>query len=147
MSASSNYVEDRTLDFWLKANSQSSTAPTTVYVALFTSDDSTGGTAENLEAGILTNEVSTSGTAYVRKAVTFGTISNGSVSNSGNVTFDTATASYGTVTHVAVMDTDSTSDSAGAGNVLFYGALDTAREILRDDTFQITTGNLTISLA
>jgi hypothetical protein len=147
MSAASNYTEDRTLDFWLKANSQSSTAPTTVYVGLFTSDDSTGGTSDNLEAGILTNEVSTSGTAYVRKAVTFGAITNGSVSNSGNITFDTATANWGTITHVAVMDTDSTSDSAGAGNVLFYGALDTAREILTDDTFQITTGNLTVTLA
>lgn len=147
MSAASNYVEDRTLDFWLKANSQTTSAPTTVYVALFTSDDSTGGTAENLEAGILTNEVTTSGTAYTRQAVTFGTISNGSVSNSGNVTFPTATATYGTVTHVAVMDANSTDDSAGAGNVLYYGALTTSREILTDDTFQITTGNLTISLA
>lgn len=147
MSAASNYTEDRTLDFWLKANSQSSTAPTTVYVGLFTSDDSTGGTSDNLEAGILTNEVSTSGTAYVRQAVTFGTITNGSVSNDANITFPTATANWGTITHVAVMDTDSTSDSAGAGNVLFYGALDTAREILTDDTFQITTGNLTVTLA
>lgn len=141
MSAASNYTEDRTLDFWLKANSQFSTAPATVYVALFTSDDSTGGTSDNLEAGTLTNEVTTVGTAYVRKAVTFGTISNGSVSNSGNITFDTATANWGTITHVAVMDTST------AGNVLFYGALDTAREILTDDTFQITTGNLTVTLA
>ena len=147
MSAASNYTEDRTLDFWLKANSQSSTAPATVYVALFTSDDSTGATSDNLEAGTLTNEVSTSGTAYVRQAVTFGTISNGSVSNSGNITFPTATANWGTITHVAVMDIDSTSDSAGAGNVLFYGSLDTAREILLDDTFQITTSNLTVTLA
>ena len=141
MSAASNYTEDRTLDFWLKANSQSSTAPATVYVGLFTSDDSTGGTSDNLEAGTLTNEVSTSGTAYVRKAVTFGTISNGSVSNSANITFDTAAANWGTITHVAVMD------ASTAGNVLFYGALDTAREILTDDTFQITTGNLTVTLA
>lgn len=141
MSAASNYVEDLTLDFWLKANSQTTSAPATVYVALFTSDDSTGGTAENLEAGTLTNEVTTSGTAYARQAVTFGTISNGSVSNSGNLTYPTATATYGTVTHVAVMD------ASTAGNCLYYGELTTAREILTDDTFQITTGNLTISLA
>jgi hypothetical protein len=147
MSAASNRTEDLTLDFWLKANSQSTTAPTTVYVGLFTSADSTGGTSDNLEEGILTNEVSTSGTAYVRKAVTFGAITNGSCSNDANITFDTATANWGTITHVAVMDIDSTSDSAGAGNVLFYGALDTAREILTDDTFQITTGNLTVTLA
>ena len=145
MSASSNYVEDRTLDFWLKANSQSSTAPTTVYVALFNTDDSTGNTAELLEAGTLTTECT--GGAYTRQAVTFGTITNGSVSNSGNLTWTTATdGNWGTITHVAVMDSDQ-SDSAGQGNVLFYGSLDTAREILQDDTFQITSGSLTITLA
>ena len=112
MSAAANRTEERTLDFWLKANSLSTTAPTTVYVALFTSDDSTGATSDNLEAGILTNEVSTSGTAYVRQAVTFGTISNGSVCNSVNITFPTATSNWGTITHVAVMDSDQ-SDSAG----------------------------------
>jgi hypothetical protein len=37
--------------------------------------------------------------------------------------------------------------TAGTGNVLFYGALDTAREILQDDTFQITSGSLTVTLA
>ena len=60
MSDASNYLEDRTLDFWLKANSQTTSSPATVYLALFTSDDSAGLTAENLEAGTLTNEVSTS---------------------------------------------------------------------------------------
>lgn len=147
MSAASNYTEDRTLDFWLKNNSQSTSSPSTVFLALFTSDDSTGGTAENLEAGTLTNEVTTSGTSYARQSVSFGTISNGSVSNSGNVTFPAATANYGTVTHVAVMDANSTDDSAGAGNVLFYGALTSSKTIESGDTFQITTGNLTVSLA
>ena len=33
------------------------------------------------------------------------------------------------------------------GNVLFYGQLDNAKEILNGDTFQISGGNLTISLA
>ena len=147
MSAASNYTEDRTLDFWLKANSQSTTAPATVYVALFTSDDSTGATGENLEAGILSNEVTTAGTAYVRQSVAFGTISNGSVSNSGTVTFPAATANYGTVTHIAIMDTDSTSDSAGAGNVLFYGELTTPKTIETNDQMQFTTGNITVTLA
>jgi len=155
MSAASNYLEDLTLDFWLKANSQTTTAPTTVYVALFTSDPSLGSTAENLEAGIITNEVSTIDTTdsalapsgYDRKAVTFGTITDGSVSNSANVTFDTALADWGTITHLAVMDENSTDDSAGAGNVLFYGALTSAKNIEAGDTFQITTGNLTVTLA
>lgn len=147
MSAASNYTEDKTLDFWLRANAGGTSSPANVYVALFTSDDSSGGTSENLEQGILTNEVSTSGTAYTRQTVSFDAVSGGSTSNSGNITFPTATANYGTVTHVAVMDADSTSDSAGAGNVLFYGALDTSKTIESGDTFQITTGNLTVSLA
>ncbi len=147
MSNASNYTEDRTLDYWLKANSASSTSPSTVYIALFTSDDSAGATLENLEAGTLTNEVTTSGTAYVRQTIAFGAISNGSVSSSGTVTWTTATANYGTVTHVAIMDTNSTSDSAGAGNVLFYGALTSSKTIETGDTFQSTAGSLTVSLA
>jgi hypothetical protein len=147
MSAASNYIEDRVLDFWLKNNSASSSAPAKVYAALFTSADSTGGTAENLEAGTISNECV--GGAYARQEVTFGTISNGSVANSGNITFPTATGNWGTITHIAVMDSDiaGVGDSAGQGNVLFYGALTTAREILQDDTFQITTSNLTVTLA
>lgn len=146
MSASSNYTENRTLDFWLKNNSEGTTSPATVYVALFNSDDSTGATSELLEAGTITTECT--GGGYERQAVTFGAITDGSVSNSGNLTWPTATdGNWGTITHVAIMDIDSTSDSAGAGNVIFYGALDTAREILNQDTFQITTGSLTITLA
>ena len=143
MSDASNYLEERTLDFQLKANSQTTTAPATVYLALFTSDDSAGATAENLEAGTLTNEVSTSGTAYARQTVTFGTISNGSVLTNANVTFPTATANFGTISHVAVTD----SATAGAGNVLFYGDLTSTKTIETGDTFQITSGNLTITLA
>lgn len=140
MSAASNYTEDKTLDFWLKANSAATSAPTTVYVALFNSDDSAGNTAELLEAGTLTEECT--GGAYARQAVTFGTVSGGSVSNSGNVTFPAATdANWGTIQYVAVMD------QSTAGNVLFYGALDTSKTIDSGDTFQITTGNLTVSLA
>jgi len=140
MSAASNYTEDKTLDFWLKANSATTTAPATVYVALFNSNDSAGGTAEDLEAGTLTEECG--GGAYARQSVTFGTVSGGSVSNSGNVTFPAATdGNWGTITHVAVMD------ASTSGNVLFYGALDTSKTIDSGDTFQITTGNLTVSLA
>lgn len=140
MSAASNYVEDLTLDFWLKANSQATTAPTTVYVGLFNSDPSTGSTLENLEAGTLTDECT--GGGYARKAITFGTISNGAVSNNANVTFDPATDDgWGEITHIAIMD------ALTSGNVLFYGALDTAKQISSGDTFQITTNNATVTLA
>jgi len=140
MSAAADRTENLTLDFWLKANSQATSAPATVYVALFNSDDSAGLTSENLEAGTITDECT--GGAYARQAVTFGTITNGSVSNSADVTFPAATdANWGTITHLAVMD------ASTAGNVIFYGSLSSSKLIENSDTFQITSGNLTVTLA
>jgi len=139
MTAASNYLENKVLDHVLTATSY--TAPTTRYLALF--NNTSGNAAANLEAGTLTDETSTSGTAYARKAVTFAAASSGTSATNATVTFDAATASWGTITHVAVMD----GGTAGAGNVLFWGAVTTSKTIDTGDTFQVTSGNLTISLA
>lgn len=144
MSALSNSYENLLLDHSL--GTASLTAPSTVYVALFTSDPSTGSTSENLEQGILTNEVSDAGTGYARQTATFTSASGGSASNTANITFPTALANWGTITHVAVVESDQT-DSAGQGEVIYYGLLDTAKIIETGDQMQITTGNLTITLA
>lgn len=141
MTAASNYLENKVLDHVLTATSY--TAPGTRYLALFKSPVSKAATDADLEAGTLTNEVSTSGTAYSRKTVTFAAASSGTSATNATVTFDAATASWGTVTHVAVMD----GGTAGAGNVLFYGQVTTEKTIDSGDTFQVTSGNLTISLA
>ena len=138
MSAASNYLENKLLDHVLTATSF--TQPSR-FLALFT--NTSGNAAANLEAGTLTDEVSTSGTAYARQSITFNAASSGSSSSSATVTFPTATANFGTITHVAIMD----SDVEGSGNVLFYGAVTTAKTIETGDTFQVSSGNLTISLA
>lgn len=138
MSQASDYLEDALLDHVLRATAF--TSPTTVYVGLFTSDPSLGDTDELLEAGTLTNEIS--GFDYARKAATFSAASGGSITTSANITFDPANGGdWGTITHIAV------SDALTAGNVLFYGRLATAKEIQDGDTFQITSGNLTVTLA
>ena len=137
MSAASNYLENKVLDHVLTATSY--TAPTTRYLALFTNTSTNA--AANLEAGTLTDEVSTSGTAYGREAVTFAAASGGTSATSATVTFDAATANWGTITHVAVMDAET------SGNVLFWGAVTTAKTIETGDTFQVSSGNLTVSLA
>jgi hypothetical protein len=131
MSAASNYLENKILDHVLTATAY--TQPSR-FIALFTGNPG--------EAGSFTNEVSTSGTAYARQAVTFAAASSGSSATNATVTFPTATANFGTITHVAVVD----SDTEGAGNVLFYGAVTTSKTIETGDTFQISSGNLTISL-
>lgn len=135
MSASSDYLEDAVLDHVL--GNTALAQPATLYLGLFT-NDSTNATA-NLEAGILTDEVT--GGSYIREVATFNAATTGSASSSATVTFTTATANWGTISHVAVMD------AASAGNVLFYGAVTTAKLITSGDTFQISAGNLTISLA
>jgi hypothetical protein len=129
MSAASNYLENKVLDHVLRVASYSQ--PSGLWVALFTA--STG-----LETNSPSAEVS--GGSYTRTAVTMGAASNGSSTNSGTVTFSAATANWGTVTHVAIMDASS------AGNVLFWGAATASKTIETGDTFQISASNLTISL-
>ena len=139
MSAASNYLENALLNHVLTSTGY--TAPTTRFLALF--NNTSGNAAANLEAGTLTDETGTSGTAYARQAVTFAAASGGSSATNATVTFPAATANWGTITHVAVMD----GGTAGAGNVLFWGAVTTSKTIETGDTFQVTSGNLTISLA
>ena len=99
MTAASNYLENKVLDHVLR--NTAFTQPSGLWLALF--NNTSGNAAANLEAGTLTDETGTSGTAYARKAVTFAASSSGSAATSATVTFDAATASWGTITHVAVM--------------------------------------------
>ena len=135
MSAASNYLENKLLDHTLTATGY--TAPGTRYLGLFLNVSTQA--AANLEAGTLTDEIS--GGSYARQTIAFGSASGGTSSSSATVTFPAATANWGTVTHVAVMD------AATGGNVLFWGAVTTAKTIETGDTFQVSSGNLTISLA
>ena len=130
MSAASDYLENKVLDHFL--GTASTTAPTNVYIALFTAEptDANSGT-----------EVSTSGTAYARQTATFSAASSGSTSNSANIEFSQATANYGTVTHFGIYD------ASTAGNLLFHGALTSSKTIETGDVFKIATGNLTITVA
>jgi hypothetical protein len=135
MSAASNYLENKVLDHVLK--NTAFPQPTNLFVGLFT--NTSGQAAANLENGTLTDEVS--GGSYARQGATFAQASGGSSSTSATITFPAATANWGTITHVAVMD------ALASGNVLFWGAVTTSKNIETGDTFQITSGNLTISLA
>jgi hypothetical protein len=139
MSAASDYLENKLLDHTLRYSTAPYTGASTLYLALF--NNTSGNALANLEAGTLTDETSTSGTAYIRKAVTFAAAASGTSATNATVTFDAATASWGTITHIAVMN------AVSAGNVLFYGAVTTSKTIDTGDTFQVSSGNLTISLA
>jgi hypothetical protein len=135
MSAASNYLENKVLDHVLRNTAY--TQPTGLHLGLFT--NTSGSAAANLENGTLTDEVT--GGSYGRKTIAFNAASGGTATSAATVTFDAATANWGTITHVAVMD------AATSGNVLFWGAVTTSKTIETGDTFQVSAGNLTISLA
>ncbi len=129
MAEFSTYLENKIIDHMLR--NQSYTPPATVYVALFTADN-------GLEGGVITGEVS--GGSYARQALTLTAASDGESSNSSDITFPTATADWGTVTHVALMD------AATSGNVLMHSALDASKTVNNGDTFKINTGDLDIAV-
>jgi hypothetical protein len=122
-----NFLETEILDHVFAGAAYQ--APSTLYVALYTAaPGETGGGTE------------VSGGAYARKTVTFSTSGN-TTSNSADVEFATATASWGTVTHIGVFD--SLSDTT---NLMAYAALTSSKAIDSGDVFRIPSGDLDITL-
>ena len=128
MSEMSNYLEDALINVTLRATAY--TAPATVYVSLWTSDPTDAGSGTEVSGG-----------SYARTAVTFGAPSNGASLNSADVTFPTATASWGTVGWIGI------NDASTGGNLLYHSPLDTSKTIDSGDIFKISTGNLSVTLA
>ena len=113
------------------------TAPT-IYCALCTADPTDAGTGADM------SEVADAG-AYARVDVSscFGTAAaDGSISNDAAIEFTEATGAWGTVTHFALVD----SDTHGAGNLLISGALSSSKAVTSGDTVRFAIGEMTISL-
>ena len=128
MSEMSNYLENGLLNAVLRSTSY--TSPATVYVGLYTSDPGEGNTGTEVSGG-----------SYARKDVTFGAPSNGVCTNSAAVEFAQATASWGTVSHVGLLD------AITSGNLLFYTDITTSKTIESGDIFKIAAGSLSVTLA
>jgi len=124
----SNYLETELLDHVFTNSAY--TAPSTLYLALFTSNPDEDGSG---------TEVTTSGTAYARQTVTF-SVSGNTATTDAAVEFPTATANYGTVSHVGIYDASS------AGNLIAYAALTTSKAIETGDVFRVPAGDLDITL-
>ena len=128
MSEMSNYLENGLLNAVLRATSY--TSPTTVYVGLYTSDPGEANTGTEVSGG-----------SYARKSATFNAPYNGVCTNSASVEFDQATASWGTVGYVGLLD------AITSGNLLFYTDLTTSKTIENGDIFKIAAGSLSVTLA
>ena len=127
MAEMSNYLENALINATLRNTSY--TSPTTVYVGLYTSDPGEGNTGTEVSGG-----------SYARTAVTFGAPSNGVSTNSSAVTFPTATGTWGTITHIGILD------ASTSGNLLYYTALDASKSIASGDVFTIASSNLSVTL-
>ena len=132
MAEMSDYLEVALLNATL--NGVAFTAVNDPYVSLHTADPTDAGTGA---------EVPTAGTSYARTAASFATASgtSGLVATDADVTFPTATATWGTVGWIGLWD------AASGGNMLYHTALDASKTIDSGDIFKITTGNLTVELA
>ena len=122
----SDYLENK-----VQAHVFSGTAYTspTLYVALFTTATADDGTGTEVTGG-----------SYARQTMTMTTTGDTS-SNSAAVEFPTATASWGTVTHMAVYD------AVSGGNMLAHGALTTSKTIADGDVFRFPAGDVDITLS
>ncbi len=131
MSAASNYLETALFNHVFR--NTSFTSPASLYVALFTST----ATLAELEAGTLTNEVT--GGSYARQTIAFAAPTNGAGSNSGTITFPTATGSdWAPATHFGVWD------ASTSGNFIRGAALGASKTVQVGDTASFAASALVL---
>jgi hypothetical protein len=128
MAEMSNYLENALINVTLRATAY--TAPTTVYVGLYTTDPTDANTGTEVSGG-----------SYARTAVTFGAPSDGVTTNSAAVEFPQASGTWGTVGWIGLLD------ASTAGNLLYHTPLDVSKTISSGDIFKINTSALSVTLA
>lgn len=128
MAKMSDYLENKIFNHVLRNTAY--TAPSAVYLALFTADPTDAGTGTEVTGG-----------GYARQLIAFGAPTNGAGANSGDLLFPIATANWGAITHIGIFD------AVSAGNLLFHGQLTTAKTINTDDQLKVTAGDITVTLA
>lgn len=128
MAEISNYLENALINGTIRGTSY--TAPSTVYVGLYTSDPTDANTGTEVTGG-----------SYARQSATFAAPSNGSSASNADITFPQATANWGTVGWIGILDASS------SGNLLYHTALDASKTIETGDIFKIASGNLTVTLS
>jgi len=128
MAEMSNYLENALINATLRNTSY--TSPATVYVGLYLTDPTDANTGTEVSGG-----------SYARTAVTFGAPSDGASLNDAAVEFPQATASWGTVAYIGILD------AATSGNLMYHTALDTSKTIDTGDIFKIAIGSLSVTLS
>lgn len=136
----SNYLENKLTDHVFRG--QTYTAPTTIYVALYTSacSDAAGGTevtgGSYVRPGLAASLTNWAGT-QAAASTTASSGTSGTTSNNVVISFATPTAGWGTVTHIGLMD------AVSAGNMLVCTPLTTSKTVNSGDLVSFPAGSLT----
>jgi hypothetical protein len=128
-----NFLENKLLDNVWGASAYS--APATLYVGLSTTTPNDDGSNFTEPVGASYGRASSTNNLTEWPAA-FG----GSKTHANNITFATATGSWGTITHAAFFDASS------GGNMLGYFALTSSITINNGDTAEFVNGAITITL-
>lgn len=134
MAAMSDYLEQQILNHIFR-NTAIFTPPANVYLALFTAAPSDSGGGTEVSGGSYARKTVSTTTQWTAPGVA------GLTDNINAQAFATATANWGTITHVGIFD------AVTAGNLLFHGALTASKVVNSGDTFQFNAGDLDITLA
>jgi len=138
MAALSNYLENALLG--LLFNDDAFSAPDT-YVALYTDDPTDADVGTEVTGGSYARErVYDNGGGAPDWTVAAADGIGYKVENDDDITFTTATAAWGTVTHFGIRD------AASGGNLLFHGVLGDSKTVGIGDVFKITAGLLAMRL-
>jgi hypothetical protein len=128
MAELSDYLEDRIVNFMRNV---AVTGHAAAYVALYTAAPSDAGGGTEVSGG-----------SYARQLAGLSAPSPAGVSaNAADITFPTATANWGTVTHVGLFD------AVTAGNLLMWSPLDVNKTVNDGDTFKINAGDLDVTIS
>ena len=143
MACLSNYMEQQLLDHLFRSTAYAK--PSGFYYALASGmlNETMTGTLGGLEFAATGgyNRV-----LYLSSDTNFSAVgevsASGETQNNNAITFPTATASWGTATYVALMD----SPTVGSGNLIMFGPLQTAKPIGVNDQFSFGVNQLQVYL-
>lgn len=132
--AAGDYLEQEVMEHFFK-NTAIVASPASVDVHLYTSATSdANGTGTEVSGGSYAAE------NVVAAGWDAPGATGGATANSGDVDFGTASANWGTVSHVSI-------EMPSSANRLFHGALAASKTVNNGDSFKFATGDLDVAIA
>lgn len=141
MSAMSDYFEQQVRTHLARTGSW--TKPTALAFALATAATTDAQTGSTLTEVSNSNNYGRENLNPLDANWTAASSTDGLTDNASDVTFGTASGSWGTITHVMLAD----SGTYGSGNSYVHGALTASKAVGTNDVFKFATGDFDITFA